>query len=73
MKKILTVEFLLLFFAPFAVGLVHSTMAMINFRNLVTLDGIWSAFVSVVIASFVSFLLYFVVARVNYIRRVWQA
>ncbi|MDQ0190031.1 ABC transporter permease [Alicyclobacillus cycloheptanicus] len=69
--KVLTVEFLLLFFGPVAVAVAHSVVAVLDFRHLVPLGpGAWTDFWAVVGIYCVLTLLYFGVSRMKHLNRV---
>jgi hypothetical protein len=69
--KTLTRELLLLFFAPVAVGLVHSTVAMVDFSHLIAVKGNpWPVFVVVAGIYIALTAFYFAVARIRYARQV---
>lgn len=69
--KVLTVEFLLLFFGPVAVAFVHSFVSILDFRHLVPLGpGAWADFWSVVGIYCLLTLLYFGVSRIKHLKRV---
>jgi ABC-type antimicrobial peptide transport system permease subunit len=71
MKRVVTVELLLLFFAPVVVGVVHSVFAMVDFSHLVTLQGTaWPVF-GMVVGAYIAFTgAYFLVVRKRYMRQI---
>lgn len=67
----LTRELLLLFFAPVVVGLVHSTVAMVDFSHLIAVKGNpWLVFAVVAGIYIALTALYFALARIRYARQV---
>lgn len=71
--RVLTFELALLFFLPFAVAFLHGLFAMKDFEHLLTVEGdIWSPFFLVVGISLLCFVVYFMVARIRYLRQVWR-
>ncbi|KEO82601.1 ABC transporter permease [Tumebacillus flagellatus] len=71
--RVLSVELMLLFFVPFAVAVLHSTVAMKDFMNLLAVEGaVWQSYFLVVGISILCFLAYYLAARVRYLRQVWR-
>ncbi|MBL0388711.1 ABC transporter permease [Tumebacillus sp. ITR2] len=71
--RVLTVELMLLFFLPFLVAVLHSSVAMQDLSNLLAVQGsVWSSYLLVVGISILCFLAYYLVARVRYLRQVWR-
>ncbi|GHO47084.1 FtsX-like permease family protein [Ktedonospora formicarum] len=83
---LLSSEFLLLFFLPIVLALVHSIVALLDLANLMTSMHstdlfaqlglstiILQAFVPVSLLYLVSFMVYFWIARVGYLRRMQLA
>jgi putative ABC transport system permease protein len=72
-NKILTIEFSLLFFIPFAVAVLHSSIAMVDFAHLMAASGeIWISFAKIVGLLLLCFFLFFLSARIRYVRQVWN-
>jgi hypothetical protein len=75
---VLSIEFLLLFFLPVGLGIGHSAVALSDLVHLLAQFGdasqaIVPAFGKVCLLYVVSFLVYFIIARVHYLRRVYTA
>jgi hypothetical protein len=69
--RILTLELMLLFFTPVLVGLVHSTVAMVDFSHLLNIKGTpWPAYMLVAAIYVACAALCFAVARMRYVRHV---
>lgn len=71
--RLLSREFLLLFFIPVALGIVHSTVALLDLANLFkdasAALAIGKAFGIICLIYIACFALYFWISRVNYLRR----
>lgn len=75
-RRVLTGEFVLLFFAPVGLALVHSSVAILDLTILVNasyLQAIWSAFGVVALVYAACMAVYFSASRANYARRVQMA
>jgi ABC-type antimicrobial peptide transport system permease subunit len=76
-SKVLNIELLFLFFIPFLFALIHSYVAMIDYDNLVVNSispgtNFWFAFYLVVFITFCSYFIYYLIARIRYVRQIWQ-
>jgi hypothetical protein len=74
--RLLTREFLLLFFSPVALGIIHSSVALLDLVHLVNhafagiaIVALGQAFAVVCPAYVACFAIYFWIARVTYLRR----
>lgn len=71
--RLLSREFLLLFFLPVALAIIHSTAALLDLSNLFRDPGatseIGQAFAIICLVYLLCFAAYFWIARINYLRR----
>ena len=71
--RIISTEFVLLFFLPIIVGVIHSSVALLDLSNLLGFDyalqAIAPAFGTICLFYVVSFAIYFLIARFNYLHR----
>ncbi len=71
--RILSREFLLLFFVPIVLGMIHSTVALLDlahlFNDVYAALAIGKAFAVICAIYLACFVVYFWVSRVNYLRR----
>lgn len=71
--RLLSREFLLLFFIPVMLAVVHSVVALLDLSNLFrdpeAVIGIGRAFALICLGYLVCFALYFWITRINYLRR----
>jgi ABC-type antimicrobial peptide transport system permease subunit len=71
--RLLSWEFLLLFFIPVTLAIVHSVVALLDLANLTNdpqaVVGIGKAFALICLAYLACFAIYFWITRVNYLRR----
>lgn len=76
--RIVSIELLLLFFVPVLVGITHSVFAMLDLINLISFkmahvaQAVLSAFGIICLLYGACFAVYFGVARMNYMRRIWR-
>ncbi len=75
--RLLSREFLLLFFLPVVLAIIHSTVALLDLSNLFKDPGATSAigqsFAIICLIYLLCFAAYFWIARVNYLRRMQMA
>lgn len=75
--RLLNREFLLLFFIPVALGLLHSVVALLDlanlFRDTQAAIAIGKAFAPICLIYIAGFTVYFWISRVNYLRRMQLA
>ncbi|HET8845679.1 MAG TPA: hypothetical protein VFN35_29695, partial [Ktedonobacteraceae bacterium] len=73
-SRVLSVELLVVFFLPIAVGIVHSGVALTQLANLLgfadSIQSIAPAFGVVCLLYVVCFAVYFLFARISYLKRV---
>lgn len=71
--RLLSWEFLLLFFVPITLAIVHSVVALLDLVNLLNdpgaIIGVGKPFALVCLGYLVCFAIYFWITRVNYLRR----
>lgn len=74
--RILSREFLLLFFLPVTIGIIHSGVALLDLIHLfnpafatIAIDAIGRAFAAICAVYIACFAVYFGIARINYLHR----
>lgn len=71
LKRLVTRQLTLMFFLPFAVGLIHSVVAFMNIENLVQYSMFGSA-VKIYVSFFLIQLAYFFIIRWRYLSHMYQ-